>query len=178
MSYSIIFETKVVKLPDGRILHLSLEGCNNDDAGRKRDEFRGRVYNSESEFIINVEKFKMASRPFKDGGDFDMKIRSKCVSVYDYGEHLLRMLKRAITWQELANKYRICKAVVFKGVTVHEEGKEEVFLTSREWDKVCYDFWYGRRKGRYITQYQHLYSIEQIVEALDSNESMLFHIEN
>lgn len=178
MGYPIVFETKVVKLPDCRVLHLSLEGCNNDNAGRKRDEFRGKVYTSEKEFVENAEKFKRVSRPFKDGGDFDMKIRSKCVSVYDYGEHLLRMLKRATTWQELADKYRICKAVVFEGVTVNEEGKEEVFLTPREWENVCYDFWYGRRKGRCITHYQHLYSIEQIMEALDSGEGMLFHIEN
>lgn len=43
MSYSIIFKTKIVKLSDGRILHLSLRGCNNDTEGRSSDDWRGKV---------------------------------------------------------------------------------------------------------------------------------------
>ena len=44
MSYSIIFETKIIKLSDGRLLHLNLSGCNNDDAGRSRDDWNGKIY--------------------------------------------------------------------------------------------------------------------------------------
>lgn len=42
MSYSIIFKTKTVKLSNGRILHLSLQGCNNDTEGRSPDDWRGK----------------------------------------------------------------------------------------------------------------------------------------
>ena len=44
MSYSIIFETKIVKLSDGRLLHLDLSGCNNDTSGRSRDDWNGKRF--------------------------------------------------------------------------------------------------------------------------------------
>ena len=40
MSYSIIFETKIVKLSDGRIIHFDRSGCNNDNVGRNKNEFQ------------------------------------------------------------------------------------------------------------------------------------------
>lgn len=39
MGYSIIFQTKIVKLSDGRILHLDRRGCNNDTEGRRPDDW-------------------------------------------------------------------------------------------------------------------------------------------
>lgn len=33
MGHPIIFKTKFVNLSDGRIMHLSLQGCNNDTGG-------------------------------------------------------------------------------------------------------------------------------------------------
>lgn len=47
MGYSIIFETKFVKLGDGRLLHLDRSGCNNDTAGRKLSDFTGKIYTKE-----------------------------------------------------------------------------------------------------------------------------------
>lgn len=100
MSYSIVRETKVVTLQDGRILHLSLQGCNNDDAGRKRDEFDGKIYTAE-EFDKYIHGFATGGKSYKDGGEFELKIGSRCSSFFDYSNHLLRMRKRACTWQFL-----------------------------------------------------------------------------
>ena len=57
MSYCIIFQTKMVKLPDGRILHLTRQGCNNDNQGRKRDDFAGTI-RSEEETESFIRKYE------------------------------------------------------------------------------------------------------------------------
>ena len=65
MSYSIVFETKIVKLSDGRIIHFNRQGCNNDDAGRKKDDFTAKIY-TEKEFVSNAEKYIKENRPYKE----------------------------------------------------------------------------------------------------------------
>ena len=55
MGYSIIFETYIVKLPDGRIIHFDRSGCNNDNVGRKQNEFTGKIYNVD-DFIKYTEE--------------------------------------------------------------------------------------------------------------------------
>lgn len=58
MSYSMIFETKIVKLSDGRIIHFDRSGCNNDDSGRRKDDFSGTIY------IVHII-FNRYSLPYK-----------------------------------------------------------------------------------------------------------------
>lgn len=95
MGYSIIFQTKIVKLSDGRILHLDRRGCNNDTEGRRPDDWTGKIYTPEA-FVAYAENFKQGSKPAKESDGFDLKIGSRYCTCYDYGEHLLRMLKRAV----------------------------------------------------------------------------------
>lgn len=137
MGYSIVFETKIIKLADGRLLHLDLSGCNNDDEGRARNEFRGKIY-TEDAFLKYANSFKDGSKPMKESEYFDLKIGSKYSTWYDYGNHLLRMLKRATTWKELCDE-RYCYGTVFDGVEITEAGKTKLYTPS-EWDEVCYDF--------------------------------------
>lgn len=40
MGHPIIFKTKFVNFSDGRIMHLSLQGCNNDAEGRNNDDWQ------------------------------------------------------------------------------------------------------------------------------------------
>lgn len=167
MSYSIIFETKIVRLPDGRILHLSLQGCNNDNAGRSRDDFRGKIYTVE-EFKEMAENYKKDRVSMKESDGFDLKIGSRYCTYYDYGEHLLRMLNRSITWNKLTEKRR-CHAEVFTGVTVNKGTPEEIFYSPAEWEKVCYDYMYGRLEGTKEVHRSYLYGDEEIMEALDKD---------
>lgn len=73
MGYSIIFETKIVSLSDGRLIHFDLSGCNNDNCGRNRDEFIGIIYTHDG-FIKYAERFKNGSNPLKECSSFDMRI--------------------------------------------------------------------------------------------------------
>lgn len=51
MSYPIIFKTKFINFSDGRIMHLSLRGCNNDDEGRNNDDWQANIY-TKTEFMM------------------------------------------------------------------------------------------------------------------------------
>lgn len=100
MSYLIVFETKIVKLKDGRLLHLDLSGCNNDTFGRDRGDFTGKIYTKE-EFLDKINMLKANGSSYKECGKFELKIGSRYCTMYDYGTHLERMWKRAETWEEL-----------------------------------------------------------------------------
>ena len=101
MGYSMIFETKIVTLSDGRLIHFDRSGCNNDDAGRRQDEFTGKVY-TEDEFRKRIESFKNSAKPYKDSTphEWELKIYGRMGTMHDYGTHLERMWKRAEPYDE------------------------------------------------------------------------------
>ncbi len=173
MSYSIVFETKIVKLSNGRFLHLNLSGCNNDDAGRSRGDWNGKIY-TEDAFIKYAEGFMADSKPSKETNDFDLKIRSKYCTYYDYGKHLLRMMKRAVTFEELNH---LGKYVSFKridGAEVEENGKR-VTMPTEEFteylDKRLYESGF-----RYKIIYTTLETEADIIEAIDGGKSVKIYI--
>ena len=172
MGYSIIFETKIVILPDGRIIHFDRSGCNNDNAGRKKGEFTGKIY-SKDEFVKYAEHYKKKSKPYKEYDGWDLKIRSRCATYFDYGEHLLRMLKRAKSYGEFVNQYyfqaRYCKAIQL----IKPEEKE---MTLEEFDKAYYDLLYNGGLS-YYTIMEYPESMEEIVKCLEDNKPMEFYID-
>lgn len=123
MSYSIIFETKIVKLSDGKILHFSLQGCNNDNNGRSRGDFDVTLYENKDEFIKMARSYQNNSKPYKESKVFELKIGSRFATYYDYGEHLIRMLKRAEPYNEFI-KNREVRATVYESVDLIEPEKK------------------------------------------------------
>ena len=98
MSYEIIFETIIVKTNDGGIIHFDRSGCNNDDYGRKQDDFIATYYDNEKAFLDYALRFK---------NDYEnqLKINSKMV-VYDkYYKYLLRKLNNAISYDDFKKFY-------------------------------------------------------------------------
>lgn len=173
MSYSIIFETKIVKLSDGRIIHFDRSGCNNDTAGRSKDEFTATIYNKDV-FTERAEHYKKDSLPIKSGGSFDLKIGSRPASMYDYCEHLLRMLKRAVSYDEFIKNYNVyCKHL--KAIEVLEPVQKK--MTVKEFDAAYYDL---RNKGnlsyRRIIDFPSVTDEKYIVSLIDNNEPIEFEI--
>lgn len=177
MGYSIIFETKIINLKDGRILHLDLSGCNNDNSGRDRGDFNGKIYTKE-DFIRHAEHFKADSTPAKDNvknqRGFDLKIGSRDVNYYDYGEHLLRMMKRAITWEELNCAGRYVSVDSIDSIELLEP--EHKKMTLQEFDNCAYDYIYGDKPFRYKRIMTSLKTEEEVVKALDENKTLRFYI--
>lgn len=173
MSYSIIFETIIIKLSDGRLLHLDLSGCNSDNSGRSRDDWNGKIY-TEDAFIKYAERFMKDSKPIKESDGFDLKIRSKCSTWYDYGKHLLRMIKRAVTLEELRDSGKHVSFNRVDGITVYEDEKE-IEMTMEEFDSYYYKKLYNGGI-RYRINYTLLETEEYIVNALDSGKPVRIYI--
>ena len=173
MGYSIIFQTKIIKLSDGRLLHLDLSGCNNDDEGRRRDDWNGRIYTKE-EFIKKAESFKEDSKPSKETKGFDLKIGSRYCTYYDYGEHLLRMLKRAVTFDELMNSDKYVSFNRIDGAEVEEDGKT-IPMSLKELSQYIWDKKYNGGYA-YRLNYTFLENEKEIVDAFDNGAAVRIYI--
>ena len=166
MSYSIIFETKFVKLPDGRIIHFDRSGCNNDDAGRCKDEFRAKIYQNEEELTAYAQGFMKDSKPYKESKEFELKIGSRICSMYDYGAHLLRMYKRALSVEDFNAKHPTdfwCREYI--GAEIYEPEKKTLNATEA---KAFFDNYFsGKMNGvksiRYRNIYETYYRLDQKV---------------
>lgn len=165
MSYSIVFDTKFIKLSDGRLLHLDRSGCNNDTSGRSLDDYTGTIY-TEQQLKERAEHF------MKNGKSdyWELKIGSKPVTFYEYGEHLLRMAKRAKTFKEF-NDERYFYGIRFDGVELLSP--EIKVLKPKEFD----EYWYNNTGSfRYRRLTTRLETENDIVKALENKEPVGFYV--
>jgi len=168
MGYSIIFETKIVKLNDGRLLHLDRSGCNNDDAGRVQTEFSGDIY-TVSEFLNRANSF--INRDKVDG--WELKIGSKYATYCDYGKHLIRMYNRSQKYDDFINE-RYFYGIRYDGVELFEP--EHKILSGEEFDKIFYDMLYDGKKFSYMRLTTDLNNEDDIIKALDNKETVEFYV--
>ena len=174
MSYSIVFETKIVKLSDGRIIHFDRSGCNNDNVGRYKNEFTAKIYTTE-DFIKKAENYKLNSKPYKESDYMDLKIGSRYATMYDYGEHLLRMLKRAKSYEDFINSYRFVIEHL-TGIQLHKP--EEKFMTVKEFDDMFYKLLYGNGGMSYTPLIDHpdIKDEKNLITLIESGECLNFEI--
>ncbi len=165
MSYSIIFETKIVKLSDGRIIHFELRGCNNDTAGRSRDEFSAQVYTVEK-FTEKAKVYMGNSKPYAQDGEFNLKIGSRYASMYDYGSHLLRMLKRATDYEEFIKERYFCVQIL---VNVEFIKPEKKVVSAKEFAELPGSYFNG---CSYIQNFNYIYSPseKEFLSLIDSRQ--------
>ncbi len=170
MSYSIIRETKICRLADGRIIHFSLDGCNNDDAGRDRHDFRGKIYSAE-EWEKEISRWENS-----EGNNWSLKIGSKYSTWHDYGKHLRTMTKRAMSMGELlADRHLYGR--VYDGITYFPESGEPVnYPPGKEETDIVYGIWYGKVKGFYRGRHHIVDTEEDIVNALEKKLPVNFYI--
>lgn len=174
MSYTIIFETKIVLLSDGRILHLDRSGCNNDDAGRDLWDFRGKIYTPE-DFTAWANSFKEGSSPYKRGGAFDMKIGSRDASNYDYGEHLLRMLKRAKPYAEFIQERPVQVAYC---ASIKLMQPEQKILSLKEFNEVFYQLLRSGKPFRYhrMMCQPNIANEQEVIRLLEEDKPLEFYV--
>jgi hypothetical protein len=168
MGYSIIFETKIIKLSEGWILHLDRNGCNNDTEGRNKNEFTGTLYKYEG-FKSYLDKFLQMERP-EEG--WELKIGSKYCTYYDYGAHLMRMLKRAISFDDFIKERQ------FFGKRI--DGMEVRFEKELKTKKISLDefqkLWYDNVSMSYRRIITNIYTEEEIISALEQKIPVEFYV--
>ena len=173
MGYAIIFETKICKLDNGDVIHFSLQGCNNDDAGRSRDDFSAKYYTKES---WEEEIYKWESIERNDG--FDLRIGSRYCNWSDYGKHLRTMTKRGKSFDDM-KKERTIYGRVFDGITYYPEEGEPIDYPAeakQSIDDIVYGIWYGRYKGSYRNRTHIIDTLDEIINTLKSNGHVRFFI--
>lgn len=174
MSYSIVFETKIVRLSDGRIIHFDRSGYNNDNAGRRKDDFSAKIYTVD-EFIQKAEDYKKYSKPYKETDYMDLKIGSRSATCYDYGEHLLRMLKRAKPYTDFINSMYF-RVEHLTGIQLHKPA--EKFMTVEEFDKEFYKLLYSGNGLSYsrLVEYPNIRDEENLVRLIEARAPLSFEI--
>lgn len=176
MGYTIIFETKIIKLKDGRLLHLDLSGCNNDTSGRDRGDFTGKIY-TKKEFLDKISSLKSNGSSYKECGNFELKIRSRYCTSYDYGTHLERMWKRAETWEEFDCIGRYVGVASVDGADVWEnDNKNPITMSLPEFVDYYLKNIYAGKSIRYLILKTPLETEESIVKALDEKKTVTFYI--
>lgn len=163
MGYPIVFQTKVIKTADGKIIHFTRQGCNNDEEGRKKDVYKvAGIYDNETSFLNYANDFVIRGDTYKNGGPFELKVGCKKSSYVDYGAHLIRMMKRATTLDTLS----VHEAEVYKGITVVYEDDTKKSYSPKEWENVCYDYIYNNtKKAKKITPiFETVYESEDILK--------------
>ena len=174
MSYSIVFETKICLASNGDIIHFSRNGCNNDNAGREKDEFTAKIYTPQ-EWEAEIQHWESIERP--EYG-WDLKIGSRKCCYADYGAHLRRMTKKAIPLTEMVKQIYFT-ATEFTGITFYpEDGEpEEIDAKDKRVDDTIYGIWYGRIKGAYSRKCIAFNDPAEMEEAIRRKACVSFHID-
>ena len=126
------------------------------------------------DFVKYAEEFMKDSKPSKECNGFDLKIRSKYVTWYDYGKHLLRMMKKATTLEELRYSGKYVSFNRIDGATVFEDEKE-IEMSMEEFDSYYYKKLYNGGI-RYRINYTLLETENDIVEAFDGGYGIRIYI--
>lgn len=158
MSYSIIFSQHLIKVGAGRLLLASREGCNNDDVGRRDDEFQFILYNSEADYIKAAARYS---------GDFEnhLKLNGRWITYSDYGIYLLNKLKRA----KPADRFEIRAK---KPVSVYVKETDTTY-PNRDFDKVFYEIMRKYQTISYWVKYEHYNDIGEIIKQLEAGEHLM-----
>ena len=153
-------------MENGDIIHFSLQGCNNDNAGRERDDFSAKLYTKE-DWENEIQKWES-----QESSEFELKIGSRCCNWADYGKHLRTMTKRSKTFDELKDE-RTVYGIVYDGITYYPENEEPVDYPAGDEriDDIIYGIWYGRYKGSYKSKTHYVYTQAEILDTLKTNAS-------
>jgi len=176
MSHSIIFETKIVKTSDGRIIHFDRRGCNNDTAGRSKDEFTAQLYTEDS-FLKIINDFKGRAKPYSESEphDWDLKIGSRCATFYDYGEHLYRMYSRALKYEEFLKSY-LFMCVQCTGVEVLSPIHQ--IMSCKEFDENFYELLNkgGTLRYTHLKRFPDVSNESEILSLIEEKKDISFEI--
>ena len=173
MGYPIIFKTRICRLSDGNIIHFTLQGCNNDDAGRRDSDWRGTYFTAQG-WENWIKKWEST----ESDGNCDLKIGSRWTNYKGYGKHLRTMTKKAKDFDTLS-KLSFLRGTKLNAVAFYPQGQKKPIIyepQSFEADRIGYDIMYGRIKGHLYYRREMVESEQEIVEALKNGDVVSFYM--
>jgi len=104
MSYYKIFQQKIIRLSDERLIVLRRGGCNNDNSGRDKAEFVAIPY-TQKNYDDMVKAYKDS---VYDGSsdEYICMVYGKWKTNLEYGLFMERALKRTISVEKLLEDYK------------------------------------------------------------------------
>lgn len=170
MSCSIVFETKIAILSDGRLIHFDRSGCNNDNSGRRKDDWTARILTAH-ELIKKLNDYQRGKKPFKDCGEFELKVCGKPATMYDYAKHLERMWQRALPYDEFIKKYQFQVEHLTAVELIQPENK---MMTVEEFHKEFYDILYTSGPTQWYNHYEYpdIRDEAKIVDLIEKGEAL------
>ncbi len=173
MGYPIIFKTRICRLSDGNIIHFTLQGCNNDDAGRHDSDWRGTYFTAQ-----DWENWIRKWESTESNGNFDLKIGSRQTTFRGYGKHLRTMTKKASSFEDMC-RFNYLQGTRVNAVEFYPEGQTTPVVYSPKnfkVDQLWYDVMYGRIKGRICYRRECITDEQTIVDALKNEDVISFYI--
>jgi len=168
MIYTRVYETKILKLADGRIIHFSLQGRNNDNIGTNRNTFTAK--------ICTMEEYKNNAQAFMNDPDPNIyiEIKSKKSSRRDYGKYLIRMLRHAYTYERFIKKWNIMETHV-KSIIMYDPQKE-IFEDPSKFDIRDWIFHTGTVSYKPNYEYIKICSEQDLIDKINSNRNIQIYI--
>ena len=97
MSYGIVFQTVMVE-KENKIYWFNRSGCNNDDFGRKAEDFTLKIYDNKETALKDIERFKGC---FEN----DLKLSGKFVSYDYYYNYLKKKIEKPLSYEKFKSDY-------------------------------------------------------------------------
>lgn len=167
MIYTRIHETKILKLTDGRIIHFSLQGRNNDVCISK---------NMFTAKICTLEEYKNNAHKLMNNPDPDpfIEIKSKKSSRQEYGKYLIRMLRHVYTYDQLIKKWTIMETHV-KSIIMYEPQKE-TFDNPDKFNINDWIFQTGTVSYRPNYEYNRICNEQDLIDKISTNRNIQIYI--
>lgn len=170
MSYSIIFQTLMVE-KNGKIYWFNRSGCNNDDFGRKAEDFTLKIYDNKESALKDIERFKGYY-------EYNLKLSGKMVSYDYYYNYLKKKIEKPLSYEKFKSDY--CSGFSqLKSIEYFEMVINEGLFDTRN-----FDFYKCIQYAQYEYYYRKIYEdLEEIINILVidyllENEKLLEKIED
>lgn len=174
MVYDIVHETVILKLSDGRYLHLDSRSPSDSSGEKSHSEFSAAIY-TKDELLKKAEEYQRGTGPYVETGQFDIMIRNRKASWYDYGSHLIRLMKRSKPYSFFVN-HRIVHVYTQKSTQFIKP--EEIIVPSSEFRNYISLYLYTGEKiaYRHITEEIDRNNEQEVIAAIEQGHNTHFII--
>lgn len=174
MHYDIIHETVILLLSDGRYLYLDSRSSSEDNGLKTHSEFSAAIHTKE-ELLAKVAQYQQNSEPYVKTGQFDIMIRDRKASWYDYGRHLLRALNSAKPYSYFVN-HRLVRVYSQQSVMFIEPEKKVVPFSMFNHFLLMYLYTGSKIAYKFVTEEIDRNNEQAVIDSIEQGNGLMFII--